>query len=86
MSSLLTCGPSRAGKLVLGLLTVVVFSLGFASVLVVVGTVVGRLGQSGLRRIDVRWLDWLHIATATVIILVGVVMSVNAWGQLATWA
>src|SRR5205823_2492876 len=53
-----------SGKLVLGLLTVLVFSLGFASVLVVVGTLVGRLGQSTLSRIDLRWVDWLQVATA----------------------
>ena len=51
-----------------------------------VGTLVGRLGQSGLNRIDVRWLDWLQIATAVVIVLVGVVMSIGAWSQFATWA
>lgn len=74
------------GKLVLGLLTVLVFSLGFASVLVGVGTLVGRLGQSGINRIDVRWLDWLQVGTAVVIVLVGVVMSIGAWSQLSTWA
>jgi nickel/cobalt exporter len=74
-----------AGKLVLGLLTVLVFSLGFASVLVVVGTLVGRLGQSALGRIDGRWLDWLQVATAGVIILVGVVMTAGAWSQVSGW-
>ena len=73
------------GKLVLGLLTVLVFSLGFASVLVAVGTLVGRLGQSGLSRINARWLEWLQLATAVVIVLVGVVMSIGAWSQVATW-
>jgi nickel/cobalt exporter len=74
-----------AGKLVLGLLTVLVFSLGFASVLVVVGTLVGRLGQSVLGRIDMRWLDWLQVGTAGVIIVVGVVMTVGAWNQVSGW-
>jgi nickel/cobalt transporter (NicO) family protein len=75
-----------SGKLVLGLLTVLVFSLGFASVLVVVGTLVGRLGQSGLSRMDPRWLEWLNVCTAMVIMAVGIVMSYTAWSQLATWA
>jgi nickel/cobalt exporter len=75
-----------AGKLVLGLLMVLVFSLGFASVLVLVGTLVGRVGQSVLSRIDVGWLDRLQIGTAGVITMVGVVMTVGAWGQLAAWA
>lgn len=74
-----------SGKLVLGLLTVLVFSLGFASVLILVGTLVGRLGQSALRRIDVRWLDWLHIATASLIVVVGLAMTIGAWRQLADW-
>jgi nickel/cobalt exporter len=75
-----------AGKLVLGLLTVLVFSLGFASVLVLVGTLVGRVGQSALSRIDVGWLDWLQVGVAGVITSVGVVMTLGAWGQVAAWA
>ena len=39
------------GKVLLGLLTVVVFSLGFAATLVVVGIVAAKVGQ--------RVLDWL---------------------------
>jgi nickel/cobalt transporter (NicO) family protein len=75
-----------AGKLVLGLLTVLVFSLGFASVLVVVGTLVGRVGQSALSRIDVRWVDWLQVGTAVAITAVGLVMTAGAWNQLSGWA
>ncbi len=73
------------GKLVLGLLTVLVFSLGFASVLVLVGTLVGRMGQSALGRIDVRWLDWLQVGTAAIIIAVGVAMTASTWSQLSSW-
>jgi len=50
-----------------------------------VGTLVGRLSQSALRRIDVRWLDWLHIATASLIVVVGLAMTIGAWRQLADW-
>jgi nickel/cobalt transporter (NicO) family protein len=73
------------GRFVLGLLTVVVFSLGFATVLVVVGTVVGRLGQSALSRFvpEPRWLDWLQAGTAGVVTIVGLLMTVGAWQQLA---
>jgi nickel/cobalt exporter len=74
-----------SGKLVLGLLTVLVFSLGFASVLVLVGMLVGRLGQAGLARMNSQWLDWLQVGTASVITLVGVVMTVGAWRQLIEW-
>ena len=73
------------GKLVLGLLTVLVFSLGFASVLVIVGVVVGRLGQAAIAAVNWRWLDWLQVGTALVITGVGVLMSVGAWRQLADW-
>jgi nickel/cobalt exporter len=73
------------GRFVLGLLTVVVFSLGFATVLVLVGTVVGRLGHSALGRFapEPRWLDWLQTGTAGVVTLVGLLMTVSAWQQLA---
>lgn len=70
------------GKLVLGLLTVVVFSLGFASVLVVVGAAVGRFGQAAIRAVNPRWLEWLQTATALVITGVGALMTVGAWQQL----
>jgi nickel/cobalt exporter len=70
------------GKLVLGLLTVVVFSLGFASVLVVLGVAVGRFGQAAIGAINPRWLEWLQLATALVITGVGALMTVGAWQQL----
>jgi nickel/cobalt exporter len=73
------------GKLVLGLLTVLVFSLGFASVLVVVGTVVGRVGQAAIGAINARWVDNLQVGVAVVITVVGAVMSVGAWRQVADW-
>jgi nickel/cobalt transporter (NicO) family protein len=74
-----------AGKLVLGLLTVFVFSLGFASVLVVVGVVVGRLGQLVLEWTHSRWVDWLQLAVAGLITVVGAIMSVGAWRQVSEW-
>lgn len=72
------------GKLVLGLLTVFVFSLGFASVLVLVGAVVGRLGQLTLvRTTSGRWLMWVQVSAAGVVLVVGAAMSVGAWRQIA---
>jgi hypothetical protein len=32
-----------------------------------------------------RWLDWLQVGTAGVIIVVGVVMTVGAWNQVSGW-
>jgi nickel/cobalt exporter len=74
-----------SGKLVLGLMTVLVFSLGFASVLVIVGTVVGRVGHSAIARINSGWLENLQVATALVVVLVGAAMTLGAWRQIADW-
>jgi len=73
-----------SGKVVLGLLTVLVFSLGFASVLVVVGAVVGRAGRLALAGFDVAALRWLQPATAIVIIGVGGAMTVGAVRQIVS--
>jgi nickel/cobalt exporter len=74
------------GKLVLGLMTVLVFSLGFASVLVVVGLIAARAGQVVLDRIDGgRWLFWIQPATAVLIVAVGVVLTAGAWRTIETF-
>jgi len=74
-----------SGKLVLGLLTVLVFSLGFASVLVLVGAIVGRVGQVALVWASSRWQTSLQVATAGLIVMVGAAMTFGAWRQLADW-
>jgi nickel/cobalt transporter (NicO) family protein len=71
-----------SGKLVLGLLTVLVFSLGFASVLVLFGAVVGHVGRLGLGRFNPASLGWLETATGAVIVAVGAAMTIGAWRQL----
>ena len=72
-----------SGKLILGLLTVVVFSLGFASVLVVVGVVAARVGQLILAWLSSRWIGWVQIGAALLIVGVGLVLTTNAWRSLA---
>jgi nickel/cobalt transporter (NicO) family protein len=72
------------GKLVLGLLTVLVFSLGFASVLVIVGVVAARIGQLILTWLSSRWVGWVQIGAALLIIVVGLVLTANAWRMVAT--
>lgn len=73
-----------SGKLVLGLLTVLVFSLGFASVLVAVGIVAARLGTIVLDRLGSgAWTRWVQLATSVVVVGVGVVMTASAWYSLA---
>ena len=71
------------GKLILGLLTVLVFSLGFASVLVVVGVVAARIGQLILVWLSSRWIGWVQIGAAVLIVGVGLVLTANAWRALA---
>ncbi len=72
-----------SGKLVLGLVTVLVFSLGFASVLVVVGAVVGQVGRAALGWFKPAAMAWLEVGTGVVIVVVGCAMTVGAWRQLA---
>src|SRR5215831_235088 len=68
-----------SGKLILGLLTVLVFSVGFASVLIVVGIVAARVGQLILTWLSSRWVGWIQIGAALLILVVGLVLTANAW-------
>jgi len=68
-----------SGKLILGLLTVVVFSLGFASVLVLVGVVAARIGQLVLAWLSSRWIACVQIGAALLILAVGLILTANAW-------
>lgn len=71
------------GKFVLGLLTVIVFSLGFASVLVVVGVAAARMGQLILAWLSGRWIAWIQIGAAVLILGVGVFLTASAWRSMA---
>ena len=71
------------GKPVTGLLSVLVFSLGFALVLVVVGLAAARVGQLALAWLSGRWVLWLQFGTALLILAVGVWLTVSAWRALA---
>ncbi len=71
------------GRVILGLFTVVVFSVGFAAVLVVVGVVAARVGQVVLTWLSSRWLLWLQLATALLILGVGVLLTATAWRTMA---
>ena len=71
------------GQFLLGVLTVVVFSLGFASVLVVVGVVAARLGQIILDWLSSRWISWVQIGAALLIIGVGLVLTANALRRMS---
>ena len=67
------------GQIMLSLGTVLVFSLGFATTLVVVGVVAARMGQVVLTWLSGPWVARLQTGTALLIMVVGVVLTANAW-------
>jgi nickel/cobalt exporter len=71
------------GKVMLGLMTVVIFSLGFALTLVGVGVLAALIGKRILEWLAGPWPARIQIATSALIVVVGVVLSVMAWGRIA---
>jgi nickel/cobalt exporter len=71
-----------SGKVLFGLVTVVVFSLGFAATLVVVGVVAAMVGQKVLDWLNSIWAVRLQIATTLLILGMGVVLTINAARQV----
>jgi nickel/cobalt exporter len=67
------------GKVMLGLATVVVFSVGFAATLVVVGVIAAKVGQKILDWLAGVWAMRLQVGTSLLIVLVGVVLTVKSW-------
>jgi len=72
-----------SGKVLLGLVTVLVFSLGFATTLVVVGVVAALIGQKVLDWLNSVWAVRLQIATTLLILGTGVVLTISALKQVA---
>jgi nickel/cobalt exporter len=72
-----------SGKVVLGLLTVVVFSIGFAATLVVVGIVAAKIGQKILQWLDSIWMVRVQILTTLLILGIGVVLCIRAAYEIA---
>jgi nickel/cobalt exporter len=66
------------GKMMLGLGTVLVFSLGFSATLVVVGIVAAKVGRRILDWLAGPWAIRLQLATSALIVLVGVMLSLQA--------
>ena len=75
-----------SGRVVLGMLTVLVFSLGFAAALVAVGVVAAHVGRRVLGWLDSVWAIRLQLATTVLIITMGVWLTARAAGQFATMA
>ncbi|HXF17095.1 MAG TPA: hypothetical protein VN496_08825 [Burkholderiales bacterium] len=72
------------GKVMLGLGTVVVFSIGFAGTLVVVGVVAAKVGQRILDWLAGPWAMRLQVGTSLLIVIVGTILSFGAWRTLST--
>jgi nickel/cobalt exporter len=72
-----------SGKVLFGLMTVLVFSLGFAATLVVVGVVAAIVGQKVLDWLNSIWAIRLQIATTLLILGTGVVLTINAVKQVS---
>src|SRR5882762_3886320 len=79
----LLLGALSSGKVLLGLVTVVVFSLGFAATLVVVGIVAAKVGEKVLDWLASIWMVRLQIATSLLIVGMGVVLTIRAVSELA---
>lgn len=79
----LLLGALSSGKVLLGLVTVLVFSLGFAATLVVVGIIAAKVGERVLDWLASIWMVRLQIATSLLIVAMGVVLTVRAMSELA---
>ena len=79
----LLLGALSSGKVLLGMVTVVVFSIGFAATLVVVGIVAAKVGEKVLDWLASIWMIRLQIATSLLIVAMGVVLTVRAVSELS---
>jgi nickel/cobalt exporter len=74
------------GKVMLGLGTVVVFSIGFAGTLVIVGVVAAKVGEKILDWLAGPWAMRLQVGTSLLIVVVGAILSFGAWRTLSSLA
>ena len=72
------------GQFLLGILTVVVFSLGSRPSSSLVGLVAARLGQLILAWLSSQWISWVQIGAALLIIGVGLVLTANALRSMSS--
>jgi nickel/cobalt exporter len=66
------------GKAMQGLIMVLVFSLGFAATLVAVGVIAAFIGRRILDWLAGVWAMRIQVGTSLLIVLVGVILTVNA--------
>jgi nickel/cobalt transporter (NicO) family protein len=74
------------GRVLLGLASVVVFSLGFAATLVIVGVIAAQVGEKILTWLSGIWAMRTQIATTLLILGMGVVLTVKAASEVAAVA
>ena len=72
-----------SGRVLLGLASVVVFSLGFAATLLIVGIIAAQVGEKILGWLSSIWAMRTQIATTLLILGMGVVLTVKAASQVA---
>jgi nickel/cobalt transporter (NicO) family protein len=72
-----------SGRVLLGLASVVVFSLGFAATLLIVGIIAAQVGEKILGWLSSIWAMRTQIATTLLILGMGVVLAVKAASQVA---
>jgi nickel/cobalt exporter len=72
-----------SGRVMLGVATVLVFSLGFAAALVAVGVIAAHVGRRIERWLDSVWAVRVQLATTLLIIGMGVFLTAKAAYQLA---
>jgi nickel/cobalt transporter (NicO) family protein len=82
----LLLGALSSGKVLLGLVTVVVFSLGFAATLVAVGIIAAKVGEKVLDWLSSIWMVRVQIATSLLILGMGVVLTIKAASNVAALA
>jgi nickel/cobalt exporter len=83
MALITTNRPSLWILIWLGLAGVLVFSLGFATVLVLVGVIASWAGKRILDWLAGSWAARLQIATSLIIVVVGIVLTVLAWQKVS---
>jgi len=72
-----------SGRVLLGLTTVLVFSLGFAATLVTVGIVAAKVGQRILEWLNNIWMVRVQLMMTLLIIGMGVILTIRAAYQVA---
>ena len=75
-----------SGRVLLGLVSVLIFSLGFAATLLLVGIVAAQVGQKILDWLSSIWAMRAQIATTLLILGMGILLTVKAAYQVAALA